>query len=112
MASVRGNSGSTYDLARALRMYEGTGPLAERAAELWRYIAPAELELARAFWRRYRQSEEVKDAVSDEKVEELATRILPYLRDKFTATASPQWVATGHRRPWLTLCLPTEVATC
>ena len=96
MASVRGNSGSTYDLARALRMYEGAGPLAGRAAELWRYMAPAELDLARAFWRRYRQSEEVKDAVSDEKVEELATRILPYLRDKFTAIASPQWAATAR----------------
>ncbi len=96
MASVRGNSGSTYDLARALRMYEGGGPLAERAAELWRHIASAEMDLARDFWRRYRQSEEVKEAISDEKVEELATRILPYLRDKFERIASPQWVATAH----------------
>ncbi len=96
MASVRGNSGDTYDLARGLRLYEADGPLAERAAALWRHLAPAELDLAREFWRRYRQSEEVTDAISDEKIEELATRILPYLRDKFERIASPQWVATAR----------------
>ena len=96
MASVRGNSESTYDLARVLRMYDADGPLADRAAELWRIIASAEMDLAREFWRRYRHSDEVRDAISDEKVEELATRILPYLRDKFTAIASPQWVATAR----------------
>jgi methyl-accepting chemotaxis protein len=96
MASVRGNSETTYDLARGLRLYEGDASLADRAAELWRYLAPAELDLARAFWNRYRQSEEVKESISDDKVEELAKRILPYLRDKFTAIASPQWVATAR----------------
>jgi len=96
MASVRGNSGSTYDLARGLRLYEGEGPLAERTAELWQHLAPAEMELARDFWRRYRQSDEVREPVSDEKVEELATRILPYLRSKFSQTASPQWVDTAR----------------
>src|SRR5215204_4713558 len=96
MASVRGNSGNTYDLARGLRLYEGEAPLADRAAELWRYLAPAEMDLARAFWLRYRQSEEVKDSISEAKIEELAGRILPYLRDKFTGIASPQWVATAR----------------
>ena len=90
MATVRGNSGSSYDLARALRLYESDGPLPERAAELWRVIAPAEKDLAREFWRRYRQSEEVRDSISDEKLEELSDRIVPYLRDKFTAMASPR----------------------
>jgi methyl-accepting chemotaxis protein len=96
MATVRGNSGSTYDLARGLRLYEGDGPLPERAAELWRHLAPAELDLARDFWRRYRQSEEVREPISDAKVEELANRILPYLRDKFARAASPQWVETAR----------------
>ena len=96
MASVRGKSGSTYDLARGLRLYEGDAPLPERAAELWRYIAPAEMDLARDFWRRYRQSEEVSEPISDDKVEELAKRILPYLRDKFERIASPHWVETAR----------------
>ena len=59
MASARGNSGETYDLARSLRLYEADGPLPERAAELWGHIASAEMDIARDFWRRYRQSEEV-----------------------------------------------------
>ena len=96
MASVRGKSGSTYDLARALRLYDGDGPLAERAVELWRHLAPAELDIAREFWRRYRQSEDVAEKFSDEKLEELASRIVPYLRDKFERVASPQWVTTAR----------------
>jgi methyl-accepting chemotaxis protein len=54
------------------------------------------MALARAFWLRYRQSEEVKGSIADDKVEELATRIVPYLRDKFDRIASPQWVATAR----------------
>ena len=96
MASVRANSGDTYDLARGLRFYQAEGPLPERAAALWRVLAPAELELAREFWRRYGQSEEVAEAISDEKLEQLSARILPYLRDKFERIASPQWVATAR----------------
>jgi len=96
MASARGNSAGTYDLARGLRLYEADGPLAERAADLWRHIASAEADLARAFWRRYRQSEEVRESISDDKVEELAARIVPYIRDKFERIASPQWVATAR----------------
>src|SRR4051794_17959946 len=96
MASVRGNSGNSYDLARGLRLYEAGGPLPERAALLWRHLAPVEMDLAREFWRRYRQSEEVKESISDDKIEELATRIIPYLRDKFERIASPQWIATAR----------------
>ena len=96
MASVRANSGDTYDLARGLRLYEADGPLPERAVELWRMIAPAEMELARQFWRRYRQSDEVTETISDAKADELAARIAPYIRDKFERIASPQWVATAR----------------
>jgi hypothetical protein len=96
MASVRGNSGSSYDLARGLRLYDGDGPLAERTADLWRHLAPAEMDLARDFWRRYRESEEIREPISDEKVEELATRITPYLRDKFSRTADPRWVEAAR----------------
>jgi hypothetical protein len=69
MASVRGNSGDTYDLARGLRLYEADGPLPERAAALWRHLAPTEADISREFWRRYRQSDDVMDAISDESSE-------------------------------------------
>ncbi len=92
MTSARGNSAGTYDLARGLRLYEGDGPLPERAAELWQHIGSAEMDMARAFWNRYRQSEEVAEPISDSKVEELAAKILPFLRDKYLAIASPEWI--------------------
>jgi methyl-accepting chemotaxis protein len=94
MASVRGNS--SYDLARGVRLYEEDGPLPERAANLWRTIASADAEMARAFWLRYRRSDEVMSPISDAKVTELVSDILPYLRDKFEHIASPQWVETAR----------------
>ncbi len=96
MASVRGKTRSNYDLAKALRLHEGAGPLAERSAELWRHLEPAKLDIAREFWRRYRQSEDVAEKFSDEKLEELAGRIVPYLSDKFERIASQQWVDTAR----------------
>ena len=97
MASVRANSGDTYDLARGLRLYEAGGPLAERAAALWRHLAPSEMTLARAFWLRYRQSEEVKGSIADDKIEELAMSIFFYLA-LFIATCAFGWSSKGGRK--------------
>ena len=94
MASVRGNV--NYDLARGVRLYEEDGPLPERAAALWRVVASADNDMARAFWQRYRRSDEVMTPISDAKITELVADILPYLRDKFERIASPKWVETAR----------------
>jgi methyl-accepting chemotaxis protein len=85
-----------YDLARGLRFYDANGKLPERAASLWQQISHAEMDIAREFWRRYRDSEELKTPISDTQLEELGKRIVPYLRNKFMRLADPAWVATAR----------------
>lgn len=85
-----------YDLARGLRFYEGAGELPKRSAALWQQISHAEKELAREFWRRYRSSEELKGSISEDQIEGLADRIVPYIRAKFSRLDDPTWVATAR----------------
>src|SRR3712207_4732583 len=85
-----------YDLARGLRFYDSAGDLPARSAELWSRISHAEMDLAREFWRRYRKSEELRQSISDDQLEGLATRIVPYLRDKFASLAEGSWIATAR----------------
>jgi len=85
-----------YDLPRGLRFYDSSGDLPARSADLWTKISHAELEIAREFWRRYRVSEELKQGIPDGQLEVLATRIVPYLRDKFARLADPAWVGMAR----------------
>ena len=79
-----------------IRFYDIGGDLPARAADLWATIGDAEMEMARDFWRRYRQSEEVTAEISDDKVEEYAAKIVPYLRQKYLHLTKPEWVATAR----------------
>jgi methyl-accepting chemotaxis protein len=96
--STRGGSkamsGGGYDLQRGLKLYDSDGKLPQRSAELWGLIQAEEQEIARAFWRKYRQSDEVTQVIDDAELEKLAAKIVPFLRDKFSNIASPSWTDT------------------
>ncbi|MDP9086786.1 MAG: methyl-accepting chemotaxis protein [Pseudomonadota bacterium] len=92
--AIRTGDARPYDLARGLREFDTTGDLPQRAAEVWTLIEHDEIELARAFWRRYRSTVEIKQPIGDSKLEELSQRILPYVRSQFTGV---------DRQGWLTL---------
>jgi len=96
MPAARGTKSQDYDLQRGLRFYDPTGDLPHRAAGLWQKIGHAELDIAREFWRRYRRSDELKAPMSDEQLEQLAEKIVPYLRDTFTRLSNPAWAATAR----------------
>ena len=96
MTASRPTSGMSYDIAKGLRMFDPSGDLPARAAEMWRAIDGAQLTIARGFWDRYRQSDEVTDAISDAQLETLAERILPYLREKFERLATGAWTETAR----------------
>ena len=85
-----------FDLQRALRLYDESGNLAQRAAEVWARISGIETEMSRAFWRRYRLSDEIKAPIGDEQLEELAKRVVPYIRDKFLRIEQVGWVDTAR----------------
>ena len=95
MTANRSISGHSYDIAKGLRMFDPSGDLPARAAEMWRAIDGAQLTIARGFWDRYRQSDEVTDAISDAQLETLAEQILPYLREKFERLATGAWTETA-----------------
>ena len=92
MTVNRSGDVAPYDLARGLRLFDPTGDLPARAAELWARIRGAEMELAREFWRRYRQSEEIVDRIDEAELDDLTTRMAPYLHQKYGRLGSPEWV--------------------
>jgi methyl-accepting chemotaxis protein len=93
---VQGTSSGEYDLARSLKLYDTGGDLPERARELWKLIGDDAIVLAREFWRRYARSPEVKDTISDTKIEQLSKRIIPYINDKFDRLDQPEWPRQAH----------------
>ena len=88
---IQGDMMGDYDLERGMALYDLTGDLPERAARLHEVIRGVELEMAREFWRRYRQSPEVSDKFDDAKLEELALKIEPFIQSKFTRIAEGSW---------------------
>ena len=80
-----------YDLARGIAMYDAGGDLPERSRQLWAAIAAHEMQIAREFWRRYARSPELTTPVPDAKIDELAGKIVPYMREKFGQLDQPGW---------------------
>jgi methyl-accepting chemotaxis protein len=82
---------------RRLRAFDPTGDLPERAAQLWNDIGQHhEMRLARAFWSSYRQCADARGSFDDAKLELLARRVLPYMRDKHVRLTDIGWVATAR----------------
>ncbi len=91
MTANRPSQTTPYDLARGLRMFDPTGDLPARAAEVWRTLNGAELTIARGFWEGYRQADEVKGTISDAQLETLSERSVPYLSEKFERVSHGSW---------------------
>jgi methyl-accepting chemotaxis protein len=80
------------DLRRRISMFDIDGRLEESCREIWALIEPQKKAIARAYWQRYAQSDEVTRPISPEKMDELADRIVPHIVAKHAALADPQWV--------------------
>ena len=93
---MRMTSSGDYDLARGIAMYDASGDLPERSRQLWTMIAAHEMEIARAFWRRYSRSPEIPTPIPDSKIDELAGRLVPYLRERFGQIDQPGWTIKGR----------------
>ncbi len=92
MMATRGSEMKRYDLARGLRDFDFDGSLVARAAEVWAVVAGSELDIARAFWLRYRKTAENQAVIEDVKLEQLSQRTLPYLRAQFMRIDQPEWL--------------------
>jgi methyl-accepting chemotaxis protein len=80
------------DLRRRISMFDIDGRLEESCREIWALVEPDKKAVARAYWERYAQSDEVTKPISPEKMDELAERIVPHIVAKHAALADPQWV--------------------
>jgi methyl-accepting chemotaxis protein len=80
------------DLKRRIRMFDSDGALEESCREIWALIEPEKRAIARAYWERYAQSDEIVRPISAEKIEELADRIVPHIEAKHGALTDPAWV--------------------
>jgi len=85
-----GQNGS--DLQRRIGMFDTDGRLEESCREIWTIIEPDKRAIARAYWERYAQSDEIARPIPPEKIDELTERIVPHIEAKHGALADPQWV--------------------
>jgi methyl-accepting chemotaxis protein len=81
-----------FGLRRRIAMFDTDGHLEESCREIWALVEPEKRTIARAYWERYAQSDEVTRAISDEKIEELTDRIVPHIVAKHGALGDPAWV--------------------
>ena len=89
---MAGEGQDEIDLGRRIRMFDTDGRLEESCRDIWTLIEPAKREIARAYWERYAQSDEITRPIPPEKIEELTDRIVPHIEAKHAALTDPQWV--------------------
>ena len=80
---------------RRLRAFDPDGDLPERSAALWTLVEGHERAIARKFWERYREHSAGAQTFDDAKLEQLAERIVPYLRAKFLSLGDTRWIDTA-----------------
>jgi methyl-accepting chemotaxis protein len=89
---MAGERHSEGDLRRRIGMFDTDGRLEESCREIWTIIEPDKRAIARAYWERYAQSDEIARPIPPEKIDELTERIIPHIEAKHGALADPQWV--------------------
>jgi len=79
------------DLKRRIALFDSDGRLEADCLEIWSLIEPDKRAIARAYWERYAQSDELTRPIGPEKIEELTTRIEPHVAAKHGALSDPAW---------------------
>ena len=85
------NSGEIR-IADRLPLFDGNGKLADNCREIWTLLEPQGMRVARVFWRHYFASPEVTQEVSEDELEALAERVLPYLKRRYAQLEDQRWV--------------------
>jgi methyl-accepting chemotaxis protein len=78
-------------LERRLALFDRGGTLAEECREIWALIEPEKHAIARQFWIEYARAPDLPFPLDEDKIDALATRIVPYVEAKYTALADPAW---------------------
>jgi methyl-accepting chemotaxis protein len=83
---------SKVSLEGRIEMFDPTGQLVDQCAEIWRLIRPQAETIARAYWTQYARSPELRRPIEGAKMDELVTRVLPYLDCRYSSLANSKWV--------------------
>jgi methyl-accepting chemotaxis protein len=78
-------------LERRLASFDHDGTLAADCREIWSYIEPEKVEIARQFWLEYARAPNLPFPLDDAKIDELTRRILPYVEAKYSKLEDPAW---------------------
>ena len=75
-----------------IEMFDLSGELVGRCAEIWRHVSGEAEAIARAYWTQYARSSEVKQPIGAKKMDELVQRLIPYLTARYTTLGDRRWV--------------------
>ena len=79
------------ELGRRIKLFDADGDLVESCREIWALVEPEKRRVGRSYWARYARSPEIKRPITDDKIEELTTRILPHIEAKHSNLHDPAW---------------------
>jgi methyl-accepting chemotaxis protein len=83
-------------LESRIRMYGIDEALVADCREFWILVEGDALRIARRFWIQYSASPDIARPIEGPKLEELAQRIIPYLKLRFNDLRDPRWVDYGY----------------
>ncbi|MDP8993853.1 MAG: methyl-accepting chemotaxis protein [Pseudomonadota bacterium] len=79
-------------IADRLKLFDPDGTLADDCREIWSLLEPDAIAVGRAFWRHYFSSPEVPSDLEEDKLDELAQRIIPYMKTRYSDVGGQRWV--------------------
>jgi methyl-accepting chemotaxis protein len=79
------------ELGRRIKLFDADGDLIDACREIWALVEPDKRIVGRAYWERYARSPEIKRPISEEKIEDLTTRIIPHIQAKHSNLRDPAW---------------------
>jgi methyl-accepting chemotaxis protein len=78
-------------IADRIGRFETDGRLAEDCREIWSLLEPDVEQLTHAFWRHYFRADDVPGELDESRIGDLAQRIVPYIRSKFSDIGGQDW---------------------
>lgn len=79
-------------LEQRLALFDPEHTLKQDSAEIWALIEEHGFRIASAYWLHYGRSPDLDQPITGSKLDEMADRLLPCMKLRYTAVDDPQWV--------------------
>ncbi len=81
-------------VSERLAMFDPSGELPARLAEVWAIVQPDAARIARSYWERYARAPELDRPISPSKMDALVERLIPYLEERMVRISGNGWADT------------------